>query len=165
MYCCLLVDYYYYYLIITGSVFFFAFISQPANSMLILQRNISIGGTRQSAVTYIHVFKWYICKNKMRLIYPEPPPSYWYWMLIRLCILKVKDFARKLVKGPTNEITLKSDEELILDVITQLWIGKKGGGGDYSSLKVWFREYGLWFFCWLNWFPYLFLVLACRSKR
>ncbi len=40
-------------------------------------------------------------------------------------LLKVKDFARKLVKGPTNEITLKSDEELILDVITQLWIGTR----------------------------------------
>ncbi len=38
----------------------------------------------------------------------------------------MKDFAKKLVKGPTNEITLKSDEELILDVITQLWIGKRG---------------------------------------
>ncbi len=34
---------------------------------------------------------------------------------------------KKLVKGPTNEITLKSDEELILDVITQLWIGRRGG--------------------------------------
>jgi ATP-dependent RNA helicase DDX19/DBP5 len=34
----------------------------------------------------------------------------------------VKDFATKLIKGPINTIYVKSDEALVLDVITQLWI-------------------------------------------